>query len=153
MSFYLWCSLNLLMDVSIILRIFQCTLTRIVVKWYIEFPHGAYYNFGNLVMDFLNHFQLLFHCEMGNNLLTFLGIMNPCTSLIIFMSGYKDTKWSRLRFWMNLWLIGSLSPYCQRCIFFRSKHWRTRNINSSTAWPCVLTIKGSLSNLPQCVMV
>jgi hypothetical protein len=38
MTFHLWCSSNSLMDDSIILRLFQQTLTGSTAKWYNEFP-------------------------------------------------------------------------------------------------------------------
>ena len=36
MTFHLWCSSNNIVDDSIRLRLFQCTLTGATVKWYIE---------------------------------------------------------------------------------------------------------------------
>ena len=39
-TFYLWCSSNSLHNDSIHLRLFQCTLTKPIVKWYIELPRG-----------------------------------------------------------------------------------------------------------------
>jgi hypothetical protein len=44
-------------DDSIHLRLFQCTLIGVAVKWYIELPRGAYGTFNQLVMVFLNHFK------------------------------------------------------------------------------------------------
>jgi hypothetical protein len=39
-TFHLWCSFNSLNDDSICLRLFQCTLTGVTTKWYIELPRG-----------------------------------------------------------------------------------------------------------------
>jgi hypothetical protein len=44
-TFHLWCSSNSLNEDSIRLRLFQCTLIRVVTKWYIELPRGAYGTF------------------------------------------------------------------------------------------------------------
>jgi hypothetical protein len=57
-TFHLWCSSNYLRDESVQLHLFQCTLIESVVKWYIEINHSRYFTFGELVMVFLNHFQL-----------------------------------------------------------------------------------------------
>ena len=68
--FHLWCSSNSLHQDSIRLRIFQCTLTRPTVKWYIELPRGAFALFDDLAMTFLNHFQLLVRYDVGTELLS-----------------------------------------------------------------------------------
>jgi hypothetical protein len=57
-TFHLWCSSNSLRDDSIQLRLFQRTLIRSTVKWYIELDSSRYSSFDKLEMDFLNHFQL-----------------------------------------------------------------------------------------------
>jgi hypothetical protein len=57
-TFHLWCSSNSLNDDSIHLRLFQRTLMRLAVKWYIELPRGTYRNFNQMILVFLNHFQL-----------------------------------------------------------------------------------------------
>ena len=67
---HLWCSLNSLNDDSIHLRLFQRTLIRFDAKWYIELPKGAYGMFIQLVMIFLNHFQLPIHYDAGLELLS-----------------------------------------------------------------------------------
>jgi hypothetical protein len=54
-TFHLWCSSNSLNDDSICLSLFQCTLTWITVKWYIELPEGHTKNFNQMVLVFLNH--------------------------------------------------------------------------------------------------
>ena len=55
-TFHLLCSSNSLHDHSIRLRLFQCTLTGPVAKWYIELRREAYALFDDLDMTFLNHF-------------------------------------------------------------------------------------------------
>ena len=62
---HLWCSSNSLHDDSIRLRLFQPTLTGPAAKWYIELPMGAFVLFDDLVMTFLNHFQLLVCYDVG----------------------------------------------------------------------------------------
>jgi hypothetical protein len=58
-SFHLWCSSNSLNYDSIRLILFQRTLKRVAVKWYIEILGGMYKTFNQMVLVFLNHFQLL----------------------------------------------------------------------------------------------
>jgi hypothetical protein len=72
MTFHLWCSSNSLMDDSIRLHLFQCTLMGSATKWYIELQCGSFQDFNSLPMDFLTHFQLPIHYEMGTELLTSL---------------------------------------------------------------------------------
>jgi hypothetical protein len=72
MTFHLWCSSNSLMDDSIWLRLFQCTLMGSTTKWYIELQRGTFQDFNSLAMDFLTHFQLPIHYETGTKLLTSL---------------------------------------------------------------------------------
>jgi hypothetical protein len=57
-NFHLWFSSNSLNDDSIHLRLFQHTLIGVATKWYIELPGGTYKNFNQMVLVFLNHFQL-----------------------------------------------------------------------------------------------
>jgi hypothetical protein len=57
-TFHLWCSSNSLKYDSAQLRLFQCTVIGSATKWYIELDHSRYSSFGELAMDFLNHFQL-----------------------------------------------------------------------------------------------
>ena len=54
---------------SIRLRLFQRTLTGPTAKWYIELPRGAFTLFDDLVMMFLNHFQLQVCYDVGTELL------------------------------------------------------------------------------------
>jgi len=68
-TFHLWCSSNSLIDDSIRLRLFQCTLTGNATKWYIELPGGTFTSFADLANIFLNHFQLLVHYKSKTRLL------------------------------------------------------------------------------------
>jgi hypothetical protein len=64
-TFYLWCSSNSLNDDSIHLILFQHTLMWFAVKWYIELLGGTYQNFNQMVLVFLNHFQLSVCYDFG----------------------------------------------------------------------------------------
>jgi hypothetical protein len=64
-TFHLWCSLNSLNIDSIRLRLFQCTLIGVTMKWYIKLLRGAYGTFSQMVLVFLNHFQLSVHYDVG----------------------------------------------------------------------------------------
>jgi hypothetical protein len=69
-TFHIWCSSNSLKDDFVQLRLFQRTLTGSATKWYIEFDCSRYSSFGELAMDFLNHFQLPVRYDAGTELLT-----------------------------------------------------------------------------------
>jgi hypothetical protein len=71
-TFHLWCSSNSLNDDSIRLRLFQRTLIGVTAKWYIELPRGAYGTFSQMVLVFLNHFQLSVRYDVGLELLSTL---------------------------------------------------------------------------------
>ena len=58
MMFHLLCSSNSIVDDSIRLRLFQCTLTGAASKWYIELPQVKYPDFNSLAFMFLQYFQL-----------------------------------------------------------------------------------------------
>jgi hypothetical protein len=60
------------MDDSIRLRLFQCTLTGLVAKWYIELQCGTFQDFNSLAMDFLTHFYLPICYKTDMELLTSL---------------------------------------------------------------------------------
>jgi hypothetical protein len=68
-TFHLWCSSNSLKYDSVQLRLFQCTLIGSATKWYIELDRSRYSSFGELVMAFLNHFQLPVRYDAGTELL------------------------------------------------------------------------------------
>jgi hypothetical protein len=71
-TFHLWCSSNSLNDNSIRLRLFQRTLIGVAAKWYIELPTRAYGTFSQMVLVFLNHFQLSVRYNVGLELLSTL---------------------------------------------------------------------------------
>jgi hypothetical protein len=68
-NFHLWCSSNSLRDDSIQLCLFQCTLIEGATKWYIELNRSIYSYCSDLVMVFLNHFQLPVRYDVGTELL------------------------------------------------------------------------------------
>jgi hypothetical protein len=70
MTFHLWCSSNIIMDDSIILQLFQCTLTGPSVKWYVEEKSGSHATFESLDKSFLTFFQLPISHENGLELLS-----------------------------------------------------------------------------------
>ena len=69
MTFHLWCSSNNIIDDSIRLRLFQCTLTGVASKWYIELPQAKYPNFNYLSFMFLQYFQLPVRYDKGVEIL------------------------------------------------------------------------------------
>jgi hypothetical protein len=69
-TFHLWCSSNSLNEDYICLRLFQPTLTRVFVKWYIELLGGTYKTFNHMVLFFLNHFQLSVRYDVGIEILS-----------------------------------------------------------------------------------
>jgi hypothetical protein len=68
-TFHLQCSSYSLKDDSIQLRLFQRTLIGSAVKWYIELDRSRYTSFGELEMDFLNHFHLPVRYDASTKLL------------------------------------------------------------------------------------
>ena len=69
MSFHLWCSSNNIVYDSVILKLFQSTLTGVAAKWYIELPHATYHDFSSLASMFLQYFQLLIRYDKGVEIL------------------------------------------------------------------------------------
>ena len=69
MTFHLWCSSNSIINDSIKLRLFQCTLIGATAKWYIELPQAKYPDLNSLAFMFLQYFQLLFRYEEGVEIL------------------------------------------------------------------------------------
>jgi hypothetical protein len=69
-TFHLWCSSNSLKDDSVQLQLFQRTLIGSAAKWYIKLDRSRYSSFGELVMAFLNHFQLPVRYDVGTKFLT-----------------------------------------------------------------------------------
>jgi hypothetical protein len=70
MTFHLWCSSNRIMDDSIRLRLFQCTLTGPSAKWHVEEKSGSHATFESLAKAFLTFFQLPIYHENGLELLS-----------------------------------------------------------------------------------
>jgi hypothetical protein len=69
-TFHIWFSFNSLNDDSIHLILFQRTLMGVFAKWYIEILVGMYGTFNQMVLVFLNHFQLLVHYDADIELLS-----------------------------------------------------------------------------------
>jgi hypothetical protein len=67
--FHLLFSSNSVNNDYIQLILFQCTLIGVSTKWYIKLPRGAYKTFNQLVLVFLNDFQLLVRYDVGIELL------------------------------------------------------------------------------------
>ena len=61
-----------MLDDSIKLRLFPCTLTGNATKWFIELPPSSFRDFGSLAMVFLPYFQIPINYEMRMVLLTLL---------------------------------------------------------------------------------
>jgi hypothetical protein len=70
MTFHLWCSSNNIMDDSILLRLFQRTLTGSSAKWYVDKKSGSHVTFESLAKAFLSFFQLPVHHDTGLELLS-----------------------------------------------------------------------------------
>jgi hypothetical protein len=70
MTFHLWCSSNSIMDDSVQLRLFQCTLTGPSAKWYVEEKSGSHVTFESLAKAFLTFFQLPIRHDNGLELLS-----------------------------------------------------------------------------------
>jgi hypothetical protein len=68
-TFHLCFLSNSLRDDSVLFYLFQCTLFKSAMKWYIELDHSRYSTFGELTMVFLNHFQLLVRYDVDTELL------------------------------------------------------------------------------------
>ena len=62
-----WCLSNSLLDDSICLHLFPCTLIGNASKWFIELKTTSFNNFNALAMAFLTHFQLPIRYETINN--------------------------------------------------------------------------------------
>ena len=70
MTFHLWCSSNNIMDACVLLRLFQCTLTNPLAKWYVDEKSGSHVTFESLAKAFLAFFQLLVLHDIGIELLS-----------------------------------------------------------------------------------
>jgi hypothetical protein len=91
-TFHLWCSSNSLNDDYVHLRLFQHTLMGVAVKWYIDLPGGTYRTFNELVLVFLNHFQLSVCYDADIDLLsTFLH--DKATHISYHIQEWRRRKW------------------------------------------------------------
>jgi len=72
MTYYLWCSTTSLIDDSVMLCIFQRSLTKAIAKWYMELEGGSFRSFNDLEMVFLMHYQFPIKYDIGVGLLTSL---------------------------------------------------------------------------------
>jgi hypothetical protein len=70
MSFHLCCSSNSIMDDSIRLWLFECTLTCVDIKWYIDQLVNTHSTFDSTAKVFLIFFQLLVHYDVEIKILT-----------------------------------------------------------------------------------
>jgi hypothetical protein len=70
MTFHLWSYSNNIMDDSVLLRLFQCTLTGPSSKWYVDEKSGSDVTFESLSKEVLAFFQLLVCHENGLELLS-----------------------------------------------------------------------------------
>jgi hypothetical protein len=90
MTFHLWCSSNSIMEDSIRLRLFQCTLTGPSAKWYVEEKSGSHTTFESLAKAFLTFFQLPIDMTTVLNYCLISNSPQPPTLLTTFMSGVGD---------------------------------------------------------------
>jgi len=97
-TFHLWCSSNSLIDDSIRLRLFQCTLIGNVAKWYIEFPRGTFTFFSNMANIFLNHFNCLSTMKLELSFWPIFIKTWKLTFLTIFRNGDREIDLSRWKF-------------------------------------------------------
>ena len=65
MTFHLTCFFNSLVDHRYRLCLFEWSLTRRAVKWYIVLPSSKFMHFSSLYMVLLGHFQLPIYYEMS----------------------------------------------------------------------------------------
>ena len=96
------------------LRLFQRTLTRPAVKWYIELPRGAFILFDDLAMTFLNHFQLPVHYDFGTELLSTFR-QDKAVHILDHIQEWHRRKWLIKAFipleFLLEWFLKSLLPY------------------------------------------
>jgi hypothetical protein len=78
---------------TIRLILFLRTLIGVATKWYIELPRGAYGTFSQMVLVFLNHFQLSVHYDASLELLS-----NLCQDTSSHIPDHKQEwrRWKRL---------------------------------------------------------
>jgi hypothetical protein len=109
-TFHIWCSFNYLNDNSICLRLFQHTLIGVSMKWYIELLGGTYRDFNQMVLVFINHFQLSVRYDDDMELFSALR-----QDKAMHISDHIQ-EWSRqkrlIKAYQSFCWSGSLSPYC-----------------------------------------
>ena len=91
MTFHLWCSSNNIVDDSIRIRLFQCTLTGATAKWYIELPQAKYPDFNSPAFMFLQYFQLPVRYDEGVEIL-----LSFCQNTVTHITDYIH-EWRRCR--------------------------------------------------------
>lgn len=64
------CSSNSIIEDSIRLQLFQCTLTRAIMKWYVHQPRATHSTLVTLATTFLSYFHLPLHYDTDTKLLT-----------------------------------------------------------------------------------
>jgi hypothetical protein len=85
----------------------------VVSQWYIELPRGTYGSFNQLVVAFLNHFQLPIHYDVGLDLLSTLR-QDTATHISDHIQEWH--RWRRLiknpipTAFLLEWLLKSLHP-------------------------------------------
>ena len=113
-TFHLWCSSNSLHDYYICLRLFQRTLTGPTEKWYIELLGGACGTFDDLTVNFLNHFQLPIHYDVGTKLLSTFR-QDKSTHILDHIQEWHRRKWLIKAFispkFILEWFLKLLLPY------------------------------------------
>jgi hypothetical protein len=90
MTFHLWFSSNNIMDESIRLRLFQCTLTGPSTKWYVDEKSGSHVTFESLAKSFLAFFQLPVHHDTGLEILSECKQTSATHILTTFTNGIGD---------------------------------------------------------------
>jgi hypothetical protein len=115
--FHLWCSSNSFNDDSIHLILFRRTVTGVSTKWYIELPGGTYSNFNQMVLVFLNHFQLSIHYNVSIEIIPSL-CQDKATRISDHIQEWH--RWKRLikdyilLEFMLEWFLKSLLPYISK---------------------------------------
>jgi hypothetical protein len=89
----------------------------VAVKWYIELPGGTYINFNQMVLVFLNHFQLLVRYDVDIELLSAFH-QDKATHISDHIQEWH--RWKRLiKAYIPLeflleWFLKSLFPYISK---------------------------------------
>lgn len=108
-----------MVDDNFRLCLFPRTVIGNAAKWYIELQHASVNTFDALVMEFLNHFQLPIHYEIGTELLT-----SFCQDTSTHVSNHIHEwrrRWMLVKaplpdFLLTYWLCKSLLPQIARDI-------------------------------------